>query len=342
MTNRKLTVEEFAAFEADIKALEDEVRADLGERDVRYIKNVLLASRASEALGRALLAVGIDPVTFLLGSLALGVGKILDNMEFGHNVMHGQYDWTGDPELSSQYDWNLVVPGDNWKTTHNFIHHTYCNVVGRDDDVGYNIYRLSAEQEWKPWYVHQLVTWPFVALGFEWGVGSYSSKHGFKSYVSKILRMSAIDYVAWPLVCFWNAPRVAAGNLLANLTRNVWAWTVIWCGHFSTGVELFTPEETANESKGQWYLRQALGSSNIEGSRLFHILAGNLSHQIEHHLFPDIPSGRYIEMAPKVRAILEKYGQRYNTGSLSGQVGSMLRSLYRNAFPTKRPELATV
>lgn len=342
MPNRKLTSDELAAFEADIKALEDEVRADLGERDVRYIKNVLLAARTSEALGRALLAFGIDPVTFLLGSLALGVGKIIDNMEFGHNVMHGQYDWTGDPELSSAYDWNLVVPGDNWKHAHNYVHHTYCNIVGKDDDVGYNIFRLSEAQEWKPYHVHQLVTWPFVPLTFEWGVGTYSSKHNRMSFVSKVLRLGLVDYVVWPLVSFWNAPRVLAGNILGNVVRNVWAWTVIWCGHFSTGVEFYTEDETVNETKGEWYLRQAMGSSNIEGSRLFHILAGNLSHQIEHHLFPDIPSGRYIEMAPKVRAILEKYGQRYNTGNLRTQVGAMLRSLYRNAFPTKRPELTTV
>jgi hypothetical protein len=34
--------------------------------------------------------------------MALANAKILDNMEIGHNVMHGQYDWTGDPALNSQ------------------------------------------------------------------------------------------------------------------------------------------------------------------------------------------------------------------------------------------------
>ena len=29
----------------------------------------------------------------------------------------------------------------------------------------------------------------------------------------------------------------------------------------------------------------------------------DLSHQIEHHMFPDLPAARYPEMAPRVREI---------------------------------------
>ena len=48
-----------------------------------------------------------------------------------------------------------------------------------------------------------------------------------------------------------------------------------------------------------WYLRQMLGSANISGGPLFHILSGNLSHQIEHHLFPDLPARRYPRSRPR-------------------------------------------
>ena len=123
------------------------------------------------------------------------------------------------------------------------------------------------------------------------------------------------------------------GNLSANLIRNVWSFMIIFCGHFPDGVEEFSEDEVENETRGGWYLRQMLGSANLTGSRLFHILSGNLSHQIEHHLFPDIPAHRYAEIATEVRAICERYGLPYNTGPLHKQFGSVVRKIVRLALP---------
>ena len=41
--------------------------------------------------------------------------------------------------------------------------------------------------------------------------------------------------------------------------------------------------------------------------KAMHLMTGNLSHQIEHHLFPDLPSNRYAEIAPRVEALFDKY-----------------------------------
>lgn len=76
-----------------------------------------------------------------------------------------------------------------------------------------------------------------------------------------------------------------------------------------------------------------LGSANITGGRLFHIMSGNLSHQIEHHLFPDVPANRYPEMAVEVRAICEKYGLPYNTGPLRKQLGSTWMKIAKLSLP---------
>ena len=86
--------------------------------------------------------------------------------------------------------------------------------------------------------------------------------------------------------------------------RNIWAYSIIFCGHFPTGVATFTEEETrGRDRRGHWYIRQMLGSANITGGKLFHIMSGNLSHQIEHHLFPDLPARRYPQIAAEVREI---------------------------------------
>jgi len=78
-----------------------------------------------------------------------------------------------------------------------------------------------------------------------------------------------------------------------------------------------------------------MGSANITGGKLFHVLSGNLSHQIEHHLFPDIPARRYPQIAPEVRALCEKYGLPYNTGRFSKQIGSTWAKIFRLALPPR-------
>ena len=90
-----------------------------------------------------------------------------------------------------------------------------------------------------------------------------------------------------------------------------------------------------NESRGQWYLRQLRGSSNLTGGRLMNLMTGNLSHQIEHHFFPDIPANRYAAMAVEVREICARHGQHYNTGSMPVQFGQVIWRILRHAFPSR-------
>ena len=135
---------------------------------------------------------------------------------------------------------------------------------------------------------------------------------------------------------------IAGANALANVIRNIWAFVIIFCGHFPDGVYTFTSDQVEGESKGQWYLRQLLGSANISGGPLFHILSGNLSHQIEHHLFPDLCSNRYPEVAPRVQAVASRFGLPYNKASIWRQFGSTWLNNIRLAFPGGKlpPEIA--
>ena len=94
-------------------------------------------------------------------------------------------------------------------------------------------------------------------------------------------------------------------------------------------------ESIRNESRGHWYMRQLRGSSNIGGGRVMDLLSGNLSHQIEHHFYPDIPAHRYATLAVEVREICARYGQPYNTGSLPRQFGEVVWRILRHAFPSR-------
>jgi fatty acid desaturase len=133
-----------------------------------------------------------------------------------------------------------------------------------------------------------------------------------------------------------------AADALANVVRNIWSFIIIFCGHFPSGALEFTEEECEDESKGHWYFRQMLGSANITGGPLFHIMSGNLSYQIEHHLFPDIPARRYQQIAPQVREICQRYGIPYNTGRLSRQFGSVIGKIFRYALPGRTKPKETI
>lgn len=336
---------------AELDALRDEVMKDIGERDARHIRRVLNTSRWSAIAGRSLLMFGIDPFTWVGGTALLGLAKILNNMEIGHNVLHGQYDWMNDPSLDSRtFEWDIVCASSSWKHSHNVIHHNHTNIVGLDKDFGYANFRIDDLQEWKSRHRYQLLTKAISPFVFEWGVGVQDAEpielregritreefaRRLGPFKWKAKKQVIKDYVLFPALALWNAPRVLAGNVVANVIRNMWTCYVIFCGHFTTSVHAYTIEETRNETRGQWYARQVRGSANISGGRVMFLLTGHLSHQIEHHLFPDMPAHRYPEIAPRVKEICARYGLEYSEASLWSQYMSVLKRLQIHSH---RPE----
>ncbi|GFD87979.1 putative fatty acid desaturase [Tenacibaculum sp. KUL152] len=337
----------------------DELKADVkrkvGQEDANYIRRIIRIQRLCEWTGRILLMLGfLQPALWLIGVLSLAAAKILDNMEIGHNVMHGQYDWMNDKHINSKsYEWDIACDGSSWNRVHNYEHHTYTNIIGKDRDFGYGLLRLSNDFRWRVKNLWQLATYAVLSIMFQWGVSYHEmaaervffgkKKENRKNtltheelkrrFFSKGARQLAKDYVLFPLLAGPLFLWVLTGNLVANLLRNLWTSTIIFCGHFTGDVETFSEADCKNETQGQWYYRQALGSSNIKGGNLFHVLTGHLSFQIEHHLFPDIPAKRYREMAPKVREIFKQHGMHYNTGSFMRQYASVVKRIIRYSFP---------
>ena len=342
---------QLAAFGAELDALRERTLTDLGERDARYIRRIYAAVRYTEVMGRGLLFFGLFPPAWIIGTLLLGISKILDNMELGHNVIHGQYDWMNDPHLSGKtFEWDLVGTSDHWRKTHNYSHHTYTNIKGMDEDIGYGVLRLFPEQRWRPFFLGQPLYALIFALLFQWGVAIQDLRFGqyfngkksgkemldeMKPFLKKTRRQLVKDYVVFPLIAGPFFLPVLLGNLVANGIRNLWTYTIIFCGHFTADVELFAKSVLRNETRGHWYYRQIRGSSNLTGSKLLHVMSGNLSHQIEHHLFPDIPAHRYAEMSLEVRAICQRYGVHYNRGPLIKQFSQVIWRILRYSLPGK-------
>ncbi|KQU53857.1 fatty acid desaturase [Rhodococcus sp. Leaf278] len=345
-----LSEEDMEAFGRELDAIRRDVEDSRGERDAAYIRRTIRLQRLLELGGRAVLLGSKYRPAWLAGTAMLSVAKIIENMELGHNVMHGQWDWMNDPEIHSvSWEWDQTGPSEQWKRAHNYSHHTYTNIVGMDDDIGFGILRMTRDEPWKPINLIQPLANIVLATTFEWGIALHdydaqkeldgADEQGlFKSpasraFARKIAKQVGKDFVLFPALTgpAWKSTLTA--NATANLIRNLWAYAVIFCGHFPDGAEKFTIGQFETETRPEWYLRQMLGSANFEAGPVMAFMSGNLCYQIEHHMFPDLPSNRYSEISEKVHALCEKYDLPYTTGSLGKQYLLALRTIHKLSLP---------
>jgi NADPH-dependent stearoyl-CoA 9-desaturase len=349
-----LTPEEVEQIGRELDAIRTRVEESRGAADAAYINRMIRIQRGLATAGRVTLLAGsrsrrLRKPAWVAGAALLGLAKVLENMEIGHNVMHGQWDWMNDPEIhSSNWEWDTAQPAEQWKHSHNYVHHQFTNVLGYDNDIGYGILRMAREQKWHPANLGQPVYNALLATLFQWGVALHDldierirkgekDPAEMKRQLRQILRKGrnqiVKDYVVYPALSGRGWRSTLTANMTANLTRNLWSYVIIFCGHFPDGAMHFTEEEIEDETRAEWYLRQVLGAANFEGGPLLHVLSGNLGFQIEHHLFPDLPSNRYAEIAVDVRALCEKYDLPYTTGPLYRQYGQALRTIMKLSLP---------
>ncbi|MGC4934524.1 fatty acid desaturase family protein [Gordonia sp. DT30] len=344
-----LTDADVEALGAELDAIRRDIEESRGDADARYIKRTIAFQRGLAAAGRVTLMFSNRKPAWFAGTAMLGLAKIIENMELGHNVMHGQWDWMNDPEIhSSSWEWDTTCPSVQWKHSHNFVHHKYTNIVGLDDDVGYGILRVTRDQRWEWWNIGNPIYNLTLGTFFEYGVAlhhleteklrkkkkSYrQAAKDLKIIARKVGKQAAKDYVIFPVLAGPNWRSTLTANVTANFIRNYWTYMVIFCGHFPDGAEKFTVKEYEEEDQPRWYLRQMLGSANFRAGPLMRFMSGNLSHQIEHHLFPDLPSNRYEEIGVRVRELCDKYDLPYTTGSLLHQYAQSFRTILKLAVP---------
>ncbi|MGW5450973.1 fatty acid desaturase family protein [Nocardia sp. NPDC003979] len=346
-----LTAADIETLGKELDSIRRSVETSRGERDAKYIRRTIAAQRALEVAGRAVLFGSRNRWAWLGGTALLSVAKIIENMELGHNVSHGQWDWMNDPEIhSTTWEWDQTGPSAQWRRAHNYSHHTYTNVLGKDEDLGFGILRMTRDEAWHPKHLVQPAANLLLAATFEWGIALHDlgiekelagipTKQVFsepnKDFARKAGRQVVKDFVLFPALTGPAWKSTLKANTTANLVRNLWAYAVIFCGHFPDGAEKFTIEQLDGETQGEWYLRQMLGSANFKAGPVMAFMSGNLCYQIEHHLFPDLPSNRYPEVAAQVRQLCDKYDLPYTTGSLGKQYLLAFRTIHKLALPDR-------
>lgn len=343
-----LTKADIQALGYELDAIRSDIEKSLGENDAAYIRRTIRFQRTLDVVARLLIVCSRASADWFLGTVLLAFAKSVENMEIGHNVCHGQWDWMNDPEIhSSTWEWDMVAVSSQWRYSHNYRHHMFSNVVGVDDDLGFGIMRVTRDEPWRLSQLLQPLRNLLLASTFEWGIALHGvhSEHGRVAadagkvaqaraeLIGKITRQAVKDYVLFPALSRSRWRRTLAAAALANLLRNLWAYVVIFCGHFPDGAEKFTADVLEDETRAEWYLRQMLGAANFKAGPLLAFSSGNLSYQIEHHLFPDLPSNRYAQIAVRVRALCDKYDLPYTSGSLVHQYLLALRTIHKLALP---------
>ena len=344
-----LSDEDVEALGRELDAIRANIEDSLGSKDAAYIRRTITFQRTLDVAARLVIGCSRTRTGWVLGTIALAVAKSIENMEIGHNVGHGQWDWMNDPEIhSSTWEWDMPGLSSQWRYSHNYTHHVYTNVLGMDDDMGFGIMRITRDEPWQPAHLVQPLRNLLLAAIFEWGIALHGlhaahdraaddteKSAASRALAAKVTRQVTKDYLMFPALSGHRWRRTLMANASANLIRNLWAYVVIFCGHFPDGAEKFDPDVLNNESKPEWYLRQMLGSANFDAGRVLAFLSGNLCYQIEHHLFPDLPSNRLSQIAHEVRALCDKYDLPYTTGPLPRQYLLTLRTIHKLAVPDR-------
>jgi len=328
----------FKAFAADIDSIRLELESTMGEEDVRYIRGIRRLSRKMEALGRFLIFVSLDPLTWFVGVTALSIHRQLETTEIGHYALHGC--WDRFPDLTKfhakNFKWESPAEEESWKHGHNGLHHQYTNIVGKDPDVNYGTLRTSEHTPWGLYHAIQVIQFFITAPFFMEVIGVYNTgltdllrkpkKPGYvdvlpdrkaktvgKAFYQsfrKIVPFYAYHFLLWPILAgpwWW---KVLSGNLLAHFINNIYTAASVYAGHFGDDTEFYPPDFRPH-SRGEFYRSQVRAAHNFTAPLPLEILAGTLSSQIEHHLFPKIPPNRLRQVRSQIKEICGKHGVLY-------------------------------
>ncbi|QQR80030.1 MAG: fatty acid desaturase [Deltaproteobacteria bacterium] len=360
MKKRKVKSSYLDHFEREIASVGEEARGNLGDEDVIHIKNIKSLSRVSEILGRGLIYISLDPLTWSLGVALLGIHHQLETSEIGHAALHGAWDGLKGAEYfdSKNFHWNTPVNEEAWKTEHNLLHHRYTNIAGRDPDLSFGILRVTEHTKWMPYHLVQTAQFFWSAPFFIWMIASHASgltdllhpknddsyapvlqdqrlKTFFNSFyqtIKKMLPYSLYEFVFWPILAgpFWW--KILGGNLGADVLRNIYSSAIIYAGHFGEDLQYYD-KNFKTHSRGEWYKSQIESAHNYTIPGFMSLLCGALDFQIEHHLFPRLPPNRLREISPKIESICKKYKISYKRTSLGKNLAAAMKRLGRLSFP---------
>lgn len=358
------------SFSETLDAIQRRAKDRMGTEDIAYFRRIDRISRACEIAGRGMLWFGPGPVSFLTGVGLLWGYKQLQTAEIGHTVLHGALNRIDGAERyhSANFDWRFPIDEESWIAGHNGRHHGLTNVHGEDPDIDLGHARLSDEIPHAARHYIQvpvtLLTFPIFAVvmnGHFTGLNEAFSRRtrrgdrllyvlpdrsatsrrmAARRFLRKAVPYYAREFGLYPLLAGPRFIRVLLGNMFSEGLRDFYTAATIYCGHVGETTTSF-PAGTRPSSKGERFEMQVRAANNFDVPRPLSILCGALDLQIEHHLFPSLPSNRLREVSAEVRQACRDHGVPYRSASWPRTLGRVLKRLCTLSFPTARDRRRT-
>lgn len=330
----------------DLDAIHQDVLARMGKSDLVHLKKMERWGRFCTFLGYATAWIFPNPISALL----ISQGSFTRWTQMTHPIVHKGYDKITDvPEkyTSKKFaqgwrrfiDWPDWITPAGWHQEHDILHHYNLGEERDPDHMQHNMARLRQSNipmplrfviiaaltlVWKVVYyaprTHKELLLneirkkrepiPTMSVGSSW---SLFTKQGRALWLQSILPYIAFRFVLLPLLFLplgtTAVISVLLTSIMAEIFTNIHSFLVIAPNHAGDDVMMF---EDRAKGKGEFYLRQILGSVNYPtGSNLNDFFYGWLNYQVEHHLWPDIPLNQYQYVQPKVVAVCKKHGIPY-------------------------------
>uniref|UniRef100_A0A9J8CLQ5 Fatty acid desaturase 2 n=1 Tax=Cyprinus carpio carpio TaxID=630221 RepID=A0A9J8CLQ5_CYPCA len=231
--------------------------------------------------------------------------------DFGHLSVFKNSRW--DHLLHKFVIGHLKGASAGWWNHRHFQHHAKPNIFKKDPDVNMLNAFVVGNVQPVEYGVKKIKTLP------------YNHQHKYFFFTLSLPLSHLVSYYVRYFLCYTQFYSVLWAVLLFNIVRFMESHWFVWVTQMS-----HIPMDIDYEKHQDWLNMQLDATCNIEQSFFNDWFSGHLNFQIEHHLFPTMPRHNYWRAAPRVRALCDKYGVKYQEKGLYEAFVDIVRSLEKS------------
>lgn len=263
-----------------------------------------------------------------------GFGVAGVGMGVMHDANHGAYSHNKWINRIMGSTLNLLGGFDvNWRHQHNILHHTYTNITHIDEDIEqrlkmrwsphYQYHPVQRFQQYYAFFAYCLATFSWTFMKDYKQFYFYSQNGVYKGSKSDIywnfakLVTTKIIYYLYILiipitVLGYSAGLIIGGFFWMHAIGGFFLSTVFQLAHVVENTTFPMPDDKG-EIDNEWAIHQMETTADFgHNNKFLTWFAGGLTHQVEHHLFPEICHIHYPKIANIVKETAEEFGVPYN------------------------------
>ncbi|MBR8833668.1 MAG: acyl-CoA desaturase [Stigonema ocellatum SAG 48.90 = DSM 106950] len=268
----------------------------------------------------------------VLGCVVLGLGVAGVGFSVGHDANHGGY--SNKKWVNTLFGLTYDVIGLSsylWRLRHNFLHHTYTNILGHDLEIhGDGLVRMSPfmEHKWYHEFQHLFIWFVYLVIPFYWSAADVYLilfKRKYHEHViptpnplemlillgSKFIWLGL--FLGIPIAVGYTPVESLVGFLITYMSYGLLICIIFMLAHVMDTAEFIQPNPESNVIDDEWAIFQVRTTVDFAPNNAFlNWYVGGLNYQVVHHLFPQVCHIHYPKIAPILAEVCEEFGVKYN------------------------------